>query len=290
MERSVLYIVNPISGNKGKKRRIVSLLRKRGCKMEFTSCAGNAVDIARNAGEDVIVAVGGDGTVNEVARGIAGTGKTLGIIPCGSGDGLARHLGIRGSFSHMISIIEQGYTASLDWGTIDGKPFFSVCGAGLDAIVSERFAKAGKRGLKTYVREALSTWRNFTPGHYRITVDGVGSETDAVLVTVGNSSQWGNGARITPLARTDDGLLDVSIVEMFRTIEIPALVFRLMTGTINRSRHVRCLKGKEIRIERDSAGPCHYDGDCTPGDRTVEIRLQPEALRVIVPSSYRRGQ
>lgn len=290
MEKSILYIVNPISGNKGKKDRIVSLLRKRGCNMKFTACASDAVDIARNASEDVIVAVGGDGTVNEVARGLCGTGKTLGIIPCGSGDGLARHLGIQGSFSHMISIVEQGCTAPLDWGTIDGKPFFSVCGVGLDAMVSERFAKAGKRGLETYVREALATWKHFRPDHYRITVDGSSIETDAVLITVGNSSQWGNGAKITPLARTDDGLLDINILGMFNDLEIPALVTELMTGTINRSRHVKYLKGKEIIIERNDAGPCHYDGDYTPGGKTVEIRLQSERLRVIVPPSYSLGQ
>ena len=290
MEKSVLYIVNPISGNARKKRAIVSILRGKGCNLRFTSCAGDAVDIARNASEDTIVAVGGDGTVNEVARGIAGTGKTLGIIPCGSGDGLARHLGIRGRFSRMVSIIEEGHTAALDWGTIDGKPFFSVCGVGLDAIVSERFARAGKRGLETYVKEALATWKDFKPDHYIITVDGVRIETDAVLITVGNSSQWGNGAKITPLARTDDGLLDVSIVKMFKDLEIPALVTELMTGTINRNKHVICLKGKEITIERNSAGPCHFDGDFTDGGKTVEIRLQSDPLRVIVPSSYRCAQ
>lgn len=287
MTGDILFIVNPISGNKGRKRRIVRLLREKGCRIYFTKCAGDAVGAAADADERIIVAVGGDGTVNEVARGLAGTGKTLGIIPCGSGDGLARHLGIRGSFRHMLSIIEEGRTADLDWGTIDGKPFFSVCGVGLDAMVSERFAKAGKRGVWTYIKEALSAWRNFSPEHYVITVDGLRTESDAVLITVGNSSQWGNEARITPEARSDDGLLDISIVEMFRTLEVPALVLRLMSGTINRSRRVKCLRGKNIRIERSSAGACHFDGDYTPGERSVEILLQAEPLRVIVPSSYR---
>lgn len=290
MESSILYIVNPISGNKRKKDRIVALLRDRGCNMRFTACAGDAVNIARNASEDIVVAVGGDGTVNEVARGLTGTGKTLGIIPCGSGDGLARHLGISGSFPKMISIIEEGHTAPLDWGTIDGKPFFSVCGVGLDAIVSERFAKAGKRGLETYVKEALATWKHFRPDHYRITVDGNCIETDAVLITIGNSSQWGNGAKIAPLARTDDGLLDISILGTFNDLKIPALVAELMTGTLHRSRHVKYLKGKKITIERSDSGPCHFDGDYTPGGKTVEIRLQSERLRVIVPSSYHNGQ
>lgn len=286
---SVLYIVNPISGRRGRKSRIVRGLKKRGCAVQFTSCPGDAVEIARNASQDTIVAVGGDGTLNEVARGLVGTGKTLGILPCGSGDGLARHLGLRRSFRSMMRIIGEGRTAPLDWGTIDGKPFFSVCGTGLDAIVSERFAKAGSRGLKTYIREAIATWKGFEPDTYRITVDGVETLTQAVLVTVGNSCQWGNGARITPQASTCDGLLDVTVVKMFRSIEIPVLVWRLMTGSILGSRRVIALKGKEITIERTGSGPAHFDGDYTSAGSRIDIRAAAphQRLKVIVPSSFR---
>lgn len=332
MKSSVLYIVNPISGRKGKKRRIVRRLQKSGCKIAYTRFAGDAVSLAHNAKEDIVVAVGGDGTVNEVARGLIGTGKTLGIIPCGSGDGLARHLGVSapcakaesdqnfrggrfqaqrsgasgtgapGENSSVSVAIAQGaaqavlQTRALDWGTINGRPFFSVCGTGLDAIVSERFAKAGRRGVWTYVREALATWRNFKPLHYVIDIDGQRLETDAVLITCGNSSQWGNGARITPLAKSDDGLLDVTVLKMFHSVEIPVLVWRLMTGSLHKSRRTICLRGKSIDIHCSgpvgSAGPgnnvpmtfpAHFDGDWFAAGPDLEIRIMPDSLRVLVP-------
>lgn len=283
MKHSVLYIVNPISGKSGKKKRIVRQLRKNGCKLYFTRFAGDAVEVARNAPEEVVVAVGGDGTVNEVARGIAGTGKTMGIIPCGSGDGLARHLHIGGSVKNMLSIIENGKTASLNWGTINGKAFFSVCGTGLDAIVSERFAKAGSRGPWTYVREAFSTWKNFKPLKYTLTIDGETVETEAVLITCGNSCQWGNGAKITPGARSDDGLLDITILKMFHSIEIPGLVWRLMTGTIDKSRRTVCLRGREIDIRSREEGPVHYDGDWMESGNEIQVRLMPSSLKILVP-------
>ncbi|MCQ2155018.1 MAG: diacylglycerol kinase family lipid kinase [Bacteroidales bacterium] len=300
MKSSVLYIVNPISGRKGKKRRIIRRLQKSGCKIAYTRFAGDAVDLAHNAVEDIVVAVGGDGTVNEVARGLIGTGKTLGIIPCGSGDGLARHLGLSARTQAEASVSGAGVRA-LDWGTINGRPFFSVCGTGLDAIVSERFAKAGRRGVWTYVKEALATWKNFKPLHYVIDIDGQHLETDAVLITCGNSSQWGNGARITPLAKSDDGLLDVTVLKMFHSVEIPVLVWRLMTGSLHKSRRTICLRGKSIDIHCSgpvgpvgsvgSAGPgnnvpmtfpAHFDGDWFAAGPDLEIRIMPDPLRVLV--------
>lgn len=291
---SVLFIVNPISGHKSKKQRIVKRLQKSGCKIAYTRFAGDAVDLAHNAAEDIVVAVGGDGTVNEVARGLIGTGKTLGIIPCGSGDGLARHLGLSAR-TRAEALVSGAEVRELDWGTINGRPFFSVCGTGLDAIVSERFAKAGRRGVWTYVREALATWKNFKPLHYVIEIDGQRLETDAVLITCGNSSQWGNGARIAPLAKSDDGLLDVTVLKMFRNVEIPILVWRLMTGSLHKSRRTICLKGKSIDIHcsgpAGSAGsgnnvpmtfPAHFDGDWFTAGPDLEIRIMPDPLRVLV--------
>lgn len=272
---SVLYIVNPISGN-GKKRRIVSHLKGR---VEFTRYAGHAEILAREASEDTVVAVGGDGTVNEVARGLVGTGKTLGIIPCGSGDGLARCLGI--TAANALRVIEGGKTRALDWGTIDSKPFFSVCGVGIDAMVSERFASAGKRGLRTYIREALGLWKTFEPSEYELTVDGQRQLLKAAIITVGNSNQWGNNARITPLADPGDGLLDITVIRPFRTADIPALVLRLFLGNIHRSRKALCLKGKDIRIVRPSEGAAHFDGDCFSAGKELTVRISDSPLKVL---------
>ena len=155
-----LFIINPISG-KGKKRKIAKVLQAKGYKILFTEYAGHAEKLAREATEDIVVAVGGDGTVNEVARGLIGSNKALGISPCGSGDGLARCLGLSHNINKAIKTIEQGTQRVMDTAEINGRPFFSVCGVGFDAVVSERFAKSGKRGVANSIQLGLNTWHNY---------------------------------------------------------------------------------------------------------------------------------
>lgn len=277
----MLFIINPISG-KGKKAKVAQLLLDKGYKTAFTEYAGHAEVLAREATDEVVVAVGGDGTVNEVARGIVGSEKILGIIPCGSGDGLARHLGLSHNINKAIETIEQGKWKTIDAAEVNGRPFFSVCGVGFDAVVSERFAQSGKRGLSNYVKQGLKTWKTYSPDHYKVEIDGEKIQTDALFITVGNSNQWGNNAKITPLADCCDGVLDVTIVEKFGVLELPWLALRLMTGTLHRSRRVRCFKGKKIHITRQSKGAAHADGDWYMESATLDIKIIPSALKVIV--------
>lgn len=278
----ILFIVNPISGH-GNKTRVVSRLEKKDCKVVYTEYAGHAEKLAREADEDIVVAVGGDGTVNEVARGLIGTGKTLGIIPRGSGDGLALHLGLNHDINRSIRIIEKGNTKILDAGTINGRYFFSVCGVGLDAIISERFAKAGRRGLPGYIDQAIHTWKNHEVERYEIEIDGEKMVHEGVMVTVGNSDQWGNGAKVTPLADSGDGILDITVVEDFKDIEIPMLAYRLMTGTVDQAANIHCYKGRMIRISREKPGPAHADGEWFEAGCTLEIKIIEHALKVLVP-------
>lgn len=277
----MLFIINPISG-KGKKAKIAQLLLAKGYKVAFTEYAGHAEVLAREATEDVVVAVGGDGTVNEVARGIVGTEKALGIIPCGSGDGLARHLGLSHNIEKALRTIEQGECKRMDTAEVNGRLFLSVCGVGFDAVVSERFAKSGKRGLANYIRQGLKTWRNYTPEKYIVEIDGKEIDVEALFITVGNSDQWGNNAKITPLADCCDGILDITIVEKFGVLEMPWLALRLMTGTLQRSRKVHCYKGKEVRITRQNEGAAHADGDWYMESATLNINVHPSTLKVIV--------
>ncbi len=278
----MLFIINPISG-KGKKQRIISSLKNSGYDVVCTEYPGHAEKIARETSEQVVVAVGGDGTVNEVARGLIGTGKTLGIIPCGSGDGLARHLGISHIFGIALKTIEEGYTCPLDAGQINDRYFFSVSGVGFDAVVSERFAKCGQRGLHSYIREGLKTWEIYRPEKYSICIDGKSYEHDAMFITVGNSSQWGNGAKITPLADSSDGVLDITVVEEFKNIEIPFMAGLLMTGAAHKSMHVHTYRGRDITITREKEGPAHADGDWFEAGTTLKISIIPHALKVIIP-------
>lgn len=278
----MLFIVNPISGRR-RKSLITSFLEKKGYKVIYTEYAGHAETLAREASEKVIVAVGGDGTVNEVARGIIGTDKVLGIIPCGSGDGLALHLGISRYYKRAVKTIEHGKIMSIDSALINGKAFFSVCGVGFDAVVSERFAHSGKRGLLNYIEHGLKTWKEYVPEKYIINIDGEQWENDAALITVGNSSQWGNNAKIAPLADINDGLLDVTIVDMFGATDLPSLSYLLMTGRLDHNQKVHCHRGKHITISRNVTGPAHADGDWFNAGKELDIRIVPESLKVIVP-------
>ena len=276
----MLFIINPISG-KGKKAKIVQRLLAKGYKVVYTEYAGHAEVLAREATDDIVVAVGGDGTVNEVARGIVGTEKILGIIPCGSGDGLARHLGLSHNIRKAMQTIEQGECKRMDTAEINGRPFFSVCGVGFDAVVSERFAKSGKRGVANYIKLGLNTWRNYSPEHYTITIDGEEHQTDSLLITIGNSNQWGNNAKIAPLASCFDGLLEVTTVEKFSFWELPLMAFRLMTGTLHKSRKIACYRGKDIYINRAAEGVAHADGDWFIDSERLHIKILPSALKVI---------
>lgn len=278
----MLFIVNPISG-KGRKERIISFLKKEGCKIMFTEYAGHAEKIAREADERIIVAVGGDGTVNEVARGILGSEKILGIIPCGSGDGLALHLGISRNYKKAYSTIRQGHMTSIDTATINGKPFFSVCGVGFDAAVSEKFANSGKRGVINYIEQGIKSWLDFAPEKYTVDIDGKVSETEATLITVCNSSQWGNNVRIAPMADISDGLIDIAIIEKVDIIDLPTIALLFVTGKSNYTKKLHSIRGKEIRISRTFSGPVHADGEWFNAGTELEIKINPASLKIIIP-------
>jgi diacylglycerol kinase family enzyme len=150
-------------------------------------------------------------------------------------------------------------------------------------VVSERFANSGKRGLLNYIEQGLRTWKEYIPDKYVIDIDGKRWENDAALITVGNSSQWGNNAKIAPLADISDGILDVTVVEEFKNIEIPFMAGLLMTGAAHKSMHVHTYKGREITITRQKEGPAHADGDWFETGTTLKIKIIPQALKVIIP-------
>ena len=151
--------------------------------------------------------------------------------------------------------------------------------------MSEKFAKSSKRGLLSYVELGMEIWREFQPEKYQITIDDKTWENHAALITVGNSSQWGNGAKIAPLADSSDGQLDVTIADMFTSIEMPALACLLMTGYLDISHRIHCHRGKNIRISRKSGGPAHADGDWFEAGTEIDICVIPGALNVLVPKN-----
>lgn len=276
-----LYIVNPLSGGKSKDRIVRELTDG---EVIFTKRAGEATDFAASTDADVVVAVGGDGTVSEVASGLIGTGKALGIIPCGSGNGLALHMGLSLKPKKALRQLREGVVQPMDYGRVNGKAFFCTTGVGLDAEVAWQFASSGKRGLWTYISLAWKIWQHFEPDTYSVIVDGEEKyHGPAVFVTVGNANQWGNQARITSLASVQDGLLDVCVVSKFRTVEIPVLATKLLDGRAHTSRRTTMLRGKSVVIRRTREGAAHYDGDPCQMGTELNVEIVPAALRIKAP-------
>lgn len=290
MKKKLLYIVNPISGTQ-RKHGITELAQTYTDKEKFdveiasTQYAGHATLIAEQAakdGYDVIVAVGGDGTVNEVGRALVNTSSALGIIPCGSGNGLARHLCIPLNPRKAIDIINQCVVHQLDYGTINDRPFFCTCGVGFDAFISERFASSNRRGLLTYVENTLKSGLQYKPQLYTIKDDSGKETCRAFLIACANASQYGNDAYIAPYASMKDGLLDVVVMEPFNAIEAPQVVFQLFNGQLPKNSHVKTFKASHLSISREGDGVAHYDGDPFWTGSDIDIRLHKHAFNVVV--------
>ena len=283
-----LFIVNPLSGGKDK-RAVVAMIRNM-CpesRIVYTERPGHGEILARECPEKIVVAVGGDGTVSEVARGVIGTDKVLGIIPRGSGDGLALHLGISRIPLIALEEIIHGHTETADYATVNGRPFFCTAGVGLDAEVAWKFASDKKRGLARYIRISWDLWKGYKSDTYEITVDGHTERYPAVIVTVGNANQWGNEARITDRASIMDGMLDVAIVQPFKSFEIPSLAAKLMAGRAHTSRRVTYLRGREVTIRRSRPGAAHFDGDPLWLEEELNFKVIPGSLNVIVPFKHK---
>lgn len=284
MPKERLFIINPLSG--GKNKRIVEALIRARCpesRIVFTEHPGHGEILARESPENIVVAVGGDGTVSEVARGIIGTDKILGIIPQGSGDGLALHLGISRLPIVALEEILYGHVEKVDYATVNGRPFFCTAGVGLDAEVAWKFASDKKRGLARYIHISWNLWKGYKPDTFDIEVDGVAHRLPGVIVTVGNANQWGNEAKITARASICDGMLDVAVVQPFKSFEIPQLAAKLMAGLAHTSRRVTYFRGREVVVRRSAPGPAHFDGDPLWLDEELRFEVVPAAFNVIVP-------
>ena len=284
------FIVNPISGGKSKSGMLSAIGKHLDTtrfrpRILFTEKAGDAQQMARESQAEWVVAVGGDGTVDEVARGLLGSDKVLGILPCGSGDGLALHLGISRSPVHAVKTLNQACVVPIDVAQMNGQPFFCTAGMGLDAAVSLDFSLSTHRGLSNYISLAWDKWKQHPIENYSLRADDESWSGQAVFVTVANANQWGNQARIAPWASLQDGLLDVVVVRPFSTLEIPELATRLMTGLAATSRRVLHFSASRIHIHRDHPGAVHFDGDPFEGGTDFDLCVQPGALKVLVPAS-----
>ena len=285
----ITFIVNPKSGTQNKESmpaQIASLIDGERFEHEvvFTEYAGHATQIATQCakrGDDIVVAVGGDGTVNEVARALVHTQTALGIVPCGSGNGLARHLCIPMDVQKALRIINQAQIEAFDYGVINQQPFFCTCGMGFDAFISLKFAEAGKRGPITYVENVLKEGLKYKPETYEIMDDNGTQSYKAFLIACANASQYGNNAYIAPGATMKDGLMDVIIMEPFDALEAPQIAADLFMKTLGNNSKIKTFRTNHVTIHRKEPGAIHYDGDPMTTNRNIDVHIEHLGIRIV---------
>ncbi len=290
-KEKVAFIINPKSGTKNKKEfpdMIMNTMDQSRYNVEiaYTQSAGHAPELVNEfveKGFSRIVAVGGDGTVNEVARALAGKPSALGIIPCGSGNGLARFLGIPLKAKDAVQLINDGAEISIDYGIINDQPFFCTCGVGFDAHIGSKFAASKTRGFYTYFKETVSSFFTYKPKKYKITIDGEKIKTRAFLVTAANAGQYGNDAYIAPKADIRDGMLDLCILSPFPMYSVFGLGLKVFNKTIDKSKYMQTRKGQSITIKRKKEGEVHLDGEPAIMGKKLKIEIVKQGLKVIMP-------
>lgn len=281
--------MNPVSGNKSKEfilKLIEAKFEEENYKVKtiLTRFAGDATTIVKEfsqKGYQKIIAAGGDGTVNEVASAIASTEATLGILPLGSGNGLARHLKIPLKPKKALDLIKSGKIVKIDYGKINDQKFFCTTGVGFDAHIGHMFSKMEGRGFGNYIKATFSEFKNYKPNRYEITLNGTTIMRDAFLITFANASQYGNNAHIAPKADIQDGKLEVSILKSFPLLTAPGIGARLFLKNIDKSVYLETYQCKSCVVKRNSPGVVHYDGE--PGEMgdILNIKVVPGGLNVI---------
>lgn len=292
MKTRLTFIINPISGGI-KKHGLPEFIAARidasmfDTEFLFTQSAEHTRELAKRAvaeQKDILVAVGGDGTINNVAEQIAGSNVTMGIIPQGSGNGLARHLGIPVNKVKALELITGAHAVKkIDTGKANSHFFVNVAGAGFDAHVSGEFATARKRGFWSYTKITLSEFAKYKSRHYRFIIDGTEVTEDAFILCVANGSQYGNNAYISPQALPDDGLFDITVLKPFRVFEMPLIGYHLFARTLHKTRFVSCYRGKHIVIKRPKAELVNIDGEPAVCEQDITININPSNLSLIVP-------
>lgn len=292
--KNIAFIVNPISGTKAK-NRVTKLIRELLDPQLFsptvvvTEYAGHATQLAQQfalEGYYAVIAVGGDGTVNEVANGLVGTNTALGIVPNGSGNGFARHLDISTRMNRAIEMLNSSEVISVDYGMVNDKKFFSTCGVGFDALVAVQFNEGKSRGLKTYVQNTLQSLFNYKPETYHILGEDIDVTTEAFLITFANAGQWGYDAYIAPKASVQDGLMDIAIVNKFPLTAAPKLALNLFTHNIDENFYMNTVRSKAITLVRENAGAIHIDGDPFEMPAELTIKIVEDGLKVLVKKRF----
>lgn len=303
--KNIAFIINPVSGSKetqNAKKKLPKLIMQTLDaeqwlpNIAFTEYASHATEMAyqfARMGFDAVVAAGGDGTVNEVARGLAKAASganecrtALGIIPMGSGNGFARHLNIPIKPQKALEMINHSEPISVDYGLANGRLFVSTCGTGFDAVIADHFAGSNKRGFATYFQNIIKDVFSYQPQTYHLVGDGLDVTHKAFLITFANANQWGYEALIAPKASVQDGKMDIMLMSSHAILGSASLALRLFAGSIDDSHFMNTIRAKEVTLEREEAAPFHIDGDPVEMEKNIHIRIVADGLKVLVEKRF----
>ncbi len=297
-KKGVLVIINPNSGtrikpNIPKLTRSILDTDKFDIQIVKTEYAGHAALLTKQAIEDklsYVIAVGGDGTINEIAKTLAHSSLALGIIPIGSGNGLARHLNIPIDIRDALEIINRERVEAIDYCVANEQLFFTTCGVGFDARVSYKFSKSRFRGGFNYLRSMMIEYLSYRPESYEILIDGETTIEKAFLITCANASQYGNNAFIAPQADLKDGKMDVAILQPFTPFDIATIGLQLFTKQIDRNSKIKIIETEKITILRQTPGEVHLDGEPMMMDNVIKVHTVAGGLKVLVPEGEKKKE
>lgn len=289
-KKSICFIVNPISGI-GRQKVIEKLIDEQldrslfDYEIAYTKAAKHAIELSAEAAArntDIVVAVGGDGSVNETAKGLVGTKTAMAIIPTGSGNGLARHLKIPLDLKKAMQVINTGKEVRIDSIRMNDEVFVNVAGIGFDAHIGWEFARFGKRGFSSYLKVISREFPKYKAQDFELVIDGKIIKKNAYLISFANGSQWGNNAYIAPTADISDGIMDIAILRDFKLLNGLAIGYRLFKKTLHKSSYLEIIKTKEIIVKQQGV-IAHIDGEPIEIGNELKIKVNPLSLKVIVP-------
>ncbi len=294
--KKVFFIINRFSGTGYQdsiEGRIIDECAslKYGCTIEYTQARGHATELAQQAVAekfDMAFAVGGDGTVNEVAQGLVGTNVSMGILPKGSGNGLARHLGVPMKFASALKLLASSQVINMDTMSINGKLSVNISGIGFDGHIASLFGHNGKRGLSGYTKLVLKEFMTYKENKANVVVDGKPHEASSFIIALANSSQFGNNARVAPLASVCDELIDVCFIRKVPFTKVIGFATKMFSGTLDKSSLVDIHKGKKISIDFAKPVAFHIDGEPQEPASKFEVHIDSGRLRMLVPDHKRK--
>lgn len=285
----ICFILNPNSGTDRSKIKILDHIERSFSSLDYTlyktGHAGHATQLAKQAVKDGythVVAVGGDGTVNEVASALIDSSVALAILPTGSGNGFARHFGISTSLEKALETIKQNQQIRCDTALVNKRPFLCISGLGFDAHISHLFVNYGKRGLLSYIKLTTHAYFSYRSEQLQFTIDGKMHSQKTFMLSIANTSQFGNNATIAPLASATDGLLTVAVLSDLKFWQMPKFVFDLFTRRLTKNKQMNYFTGRQITIEKTAELEIHLDGEAHILKAPICYEIKPKSLFVVV--------